>query len=70
VLEKSKLNLGFAALEPMKMHVDGFSASGLNAVVYDAKGCCAVSLHGGGWLLVTHLLNFALLGNSLACIDL
>jgi hypothetical protein len=43
--EKSELILGFAALEPMKLQVHGFSASGLNAIVYDSKGFCVVSLH-------------------------
>jgi hypothetical protein len=67
--EKLEFILGFAALEPIESHVHGFSTSGLNVVVYDAKGCCVVRLQWGGWLLVAYLLKCLSLRNSLMCID-
>jgi hypothetical protein len=67
--EKSELILRYAASEPMGLHVHGFGASRLNVVVHNAKGCCVVSLHWGGWLLVAHLFKCLSLGNSLTCID-
>jgi hypothetical protein len=43
--EKLESILGFVTLEPMELNVHGFSASELNVVVYDTKGCCVVSMH-------------------------
>jgi hypothetical protein len=67
--EISKLILGFAASEPMELHVHSFSAPGLNVVVYNTMGFCVVDLHWGGWLFVVHFLICLLLGNSLTCIN-
>jgi hypothetical protein len=70
VPEKLELILHFLASELMELHVHGFVASRLNVVVHNAKGCCVVSLHWGGWLLVAHLFECLLLGSSLRCIDI
>jgi hypothetical protein len=67
--EKLELILRFLASELMEFHVHGFGASRLNVVVLNAKSCCVVRLHWGGWLLVAHLFECFLLGSSLTCID-
>ena len=56
-LEILELILCFLASEPMESHVHCFGASRLNAVVHNAKGCCVVGMHWGGWLLVAHLFE-------------
>ncbi len=66
---KLELILRFSTYKPIELHVHGFGASRLNVVVHNAKGCCVASLHWGGWLLVAHLFECLLLGNSLTCID-
>ncbi len=69
VPENSELILHFLASEPMESHVHGFGTSRLNVVVHNTKRCCVVGLHWAGWLLMVHLFECLLLGNSLSCID-
>ena len=58
-----------ATVQPVKSHVHGFSALGLDGVVYNAKGGRVVDLDGSGWLRVAHFNEEVSQGNDFTCID-
>jgi hypothetical protein len=55
--------------QPVKAHVHGFSALGLDGVVYNAEGGRIVGLDGSGWLRVAHFEKEVSQGNDFAGID-
>jgi hypothetical protein len=56
--------------QPVESHVHGFSAFGLDGVVYNAKGGRVVGLNGRGWLWVAHFEKEVSQGNDFTGIDI
>ena len=53
----------------METHVHRFEAFAGNVVGDNAMHCCIVSMHGRGWLFVTHFFKIISGGNGIAEVD-